>query len=180
MYIPLGGNRNGKIKLIRNILIVWLLTGIWHGANWTFILWGLLFGIVLIIEKGFLLKVLEKLPIIIQHIYVLFIVMISFIIFNANDLGQAIKQIIGLFGANGEVFLNNYTLYYLKSYFIILIISILGATPILKCLINKLKENDKIRKVINLLEPIVLVLLLLIVTSYLVDNSYNPFLYFRF
>ena len=180
VYIPLGGNRVGKLKLIRNILIVWLLTGIWHGASWTFIVWGLLFGIILIIEKGFLLKVLEKLPKIIQNLYVLFIVMISFIIFNANDLGQAIKQILGLFGANGEEFLNNYTLYYLKSYFIILLIALIGATPISKNLINKLKEKESLKKVNNLLEPIVLVVLLLITTSYLVDNSYNPFLYFRF
>ena len=180
VYIPLGGNRVGKIKLIRNIFIVWFLTGFWHGANWTFILWGLLFGVLLIIEKLFLKEILEKMPKIISHIYVLFIVMISFIIFNANNIAQAIQQIIGLFGANKEPFINSYTRYYLKSYFVIIIISIIGATPLLKNIINKLKEKTKINKVINTIEPIILVALLLIVTSYLVDNSYNPFLYFRF
>ncbi len=180
VYIPLGGNRVGKIKLIRNIFIVWFLTGFWHGANWTFILWGLLFGVLLIIEKLFLKEILEKMPKIISHIYVLFIVMISFIIFNANSIAQAIQQIIGLFGANKEPFINSYTIYYLKSYFVIIIISIIGATPLLKNIINKLKEKTKINKVINTIEPIILVALLLIVTSYLVDNSYNPFLYFRF
>lgn len=180
VYIPLGGNRVGKIKLIRNILIVWMLTGLWHGANWTFVLWGLLFGILLIIEKLFLLKKLEKTPKIIQHIYVLFIVMISFIIFNSNNIGEALKQTIGLFGANGESIINNYTIYYLKSYFVIILIGIIGATPLLKNLINKLKQKNKTRKIINVLEPITLIALLLFVTAYLVDSSYNPFLYFRF
>ena len=180
VYIPLGGNRVGKIKLIRNILIVWMLTGLWHGANWTFVLWGLLFGILLIIEKLFLLEKLEKMPKFVQHIYVLFTVMISFIIFNSNNIGEAINQIIGLFGANGESVINNYTIYYLKSYFVIIFIGIIGATPLLKNVINKLKEKDKIRKMVNILEPIALICLLLFVTAYLVDSSYNPFLYFRF
>lgn len=180
VYIPLGGNRVGKVKLIRNIFVVWMLTGLWHGANWTFVIWGLLFGVLLIIEKTFLLKLLEKIPKIFQHIYVLLIVMISFIIFNANDIGQAFLQIGGLFGANGEAFINSYTFYYLKSYFVILIIGLIGATPILKDKINQLKEKGKVRKVINALEPVVLVCLLIFVTAYLVDNSYNPFLYFRF
>ncbi|MCI9247399.1 MAG: MBOAT family protein, partial [Clostridia bacterium] len=180
VYIPLGGNRVGKVKLIRNIFGVWMLTGLWHGANWTFILWGLLFGVLLIIEKTFLLKILEKIPKIFQHIYVLFIVMISFIIFNGNDIGQAFAQIGGLFGANGEAVMNSYTLYYLKSYFVILVLGLIGATPFLKNKISQLKEKAKIRKVINFLEPIVLICLLIFVTAYLVDNSYNPFLYFRF
>lgn len=180
VYIPLGGNRVGKIKLIRNILIVWMLTGLWHGANWTFVLWGLLFGILLIIEKLFLLEKLEKMPKFVQHIYVLFTVMISFIIFNSNNIEEAINQIIGLFGANGESVINNYTIYYLKSYFVIIFIGIIGATPLLKNVINKLKEKDKIRKMVNILEPIALICLLLFVTAYLVDSSYNPFLYFRF
>ncbi len=180
VYIPLGGNRVGKVKLIRNIFGVWMLTGLWHGANWTFILWGLLFGVLLIIEKTFLLKLLEKIPKVFQHIYVLFIVMISFIIFNGNDIGQAFAQIGGLFGANGEAVMNSYTLYYLKSYFVILVLGLIGATPFLKNKISQLKEKAKIRKVINFLEPIVLICLLIFVTAYLVDNSYNPFLYFRF
>ena len=106
--------------------------------------------------------------------------MISFIIFNSESIKQAKYQILGLFGANGETFINQYTLYYLKSYAVILAIAIVGATPFSKNVIEKLKENNKIKMLINLLEPIVIVILLLIVTAYLVDNSYNPFLYFRF
>ena len=180
VYIPLGGNRDGKYKQIRNILIVWLLTGIWHGANWTFLIWGLLFGILLIIEKIFLNKFMEKLPSFIRRIYVLFIVMILFVIFNSDNMSNALINIKGLFGMNGEVFINDYTLHYLKSYLPILIIAIFGATPFIKTLIDKLRKNKYLNNIINILEPILIVIILFVVTSYLIDNSYNPFLYFRF
>ena len=180
VYIPLGGNRKGTIILVRNIFIVWALTGIWHGANWTFVIWGLMFGIMLIIEKLFLTKHLEKMPSILQRIYVLFTVMISFIIFNANSIGEAWNNIIGLFGANGERLINASTVYYLKSYLVVLVIAIIGSTPLLKNIIEKLKTKTNANKIINLLEPIAMASILIIVTAYLVDNSYNPFLYFRF
>ena len=180
VYIPLGGNRKGTIILVRNIFIVWALTGIWHGANWTFVIWGLMFGIMLIIEKLFLTKHLEKMPSILQRIYVLFTVMISFIIFNANSIGEAWNNIIGLFGANGESLINASTVYYLKSYLVVLVIAIIGSTPLLKNIIEKLKTKTNANKIINLLESIAMASILIIVTAYLVDNSYNPFLYFRF
>ena len=180
VYIPLGGNRDGKYKQIRNILIVWLLTGIWHGANWTFLIWGLLFGIILIIEKIFLNKFMEKLPSFIRRIYVLFIVMILFIIFNSDNMSVALTNIKGLFGMNGEAFVNDYTLHYLKSYLPVLIIALLGSTPFIKILIDKLRKNKYVNNIINILEPILIVIILVVVTSYLIDNSYNPFLYFRF
>ena len=180
VYIPLGGNRKGTIILVRNIFIVWALTGIWHGANWTFVIWGLMFGIMLIIEKLFLTKHLEKTPSILQRIYVLFTVMISFIIFNANSIREAWNNIIGLFGANGESLINASTVYYLKSYLVVLVIAIIGSTPLLKNIIEKLKTKTNANKIINLLEPIAMTSILIIVTAYLVDNSYNPFLYFRF
>ena len=180
VYIPLGGNRKGTIILVRNIFIVWALTGIWHGANWTFVIWGLMFGIMLIIEKLFLTKHLEKMPSILQRIYVLFTVMISFIIFNANSIGEAWNNIIGLLGANGESLINASTVYYLKSYLVVLVIAIIGSTPFLKNIIEKLKTKTNANKIINLLEPIAMASILIIVTAYLVDNSYNPFLYFRF
>lgn len=180
VYIPLGGNRKETIILVRNIFIVWALTGIWHGANWTFVIWGLMFGIMLIIEKLFLTKHLEKMPSILQRIYVLFTVMISFIIFNANSIGEAWNNIIGLFGANGESLIHASTVYYLKSYLVVLVIAIIGSTPLLKNIIEKLKTKTNANKIINLLEPIAMTSILIIVTAYLVDNSYNPFLYFRF
>ena len=180
VYIPLGGNRVSRYKQIRNILIVWLLTGIWHGANWTFLIWGLLFGIILIIEKIFLNKFMEKLPSFIRRIYVLFIVMILFIIFSSDNMSVALSNIKGLFGMNGEAFINDYTLHYLNSYLPVLIIALFGATPFIKILIDKLRKNKYVNNIINILEPILIVVILVVVTSYLIDNSYNPFLYFRF
>ena len=123
---------------------------------------------------------MEKLPSFIRRIYVLFIVMILFIIFNSDNMQVAFTNIKGLFGMNKEVFINDYTLHYLKSYSLILIISLFGATPLIKTLIDKLRKNKYVNNIINILEPILIVMILFVVTSYLIDNSYNPFLYFRF
>jgi alginate O-acetyltransferase complex protein AlgI len=180
VYIPLGGNRVSKLKLVRNLLIVWFLTGLWHGANWTFIVWGLMFGVLLIIEKLFLTKFLEKVPSFFRRIYVLFIVMISFIIFNADSISQAFQQILGLFNKTNEPIINQYTIYYLKSYLVVIIVAIIGATPLIKKIITTLKKKESLNKIINLPEPVMVISLLVVVTSYLVSNSYNPFLYFRF
>ena len=180
VYIPLGGSRKGTLKLVRNILIVWFLTGIWHGAAYNFILWGLFIGVFLVIEKLWLSKYISKLPKFLRNIYVLFIIMISFIMFNAGSINEAFFNIKGLFGLNKEVFINNYTIYYLKSYLIVLIIAIFGATPLFKNIVEKLRKNKTINNLINVLEPIFLIILLLLVTAYLIDSSYNPFLYFRF
>ncbi len=180
VYIPLGGSRCSILKNIRNILIVWCLTGLWHGASYNFLLWGLYFGIILIIEKFVLNKVLDKLPSILKHIYVLFIVMISFVIFNASSLSDIMNTISGLFGFNHVCIINDYTIYNLKNYLIILIISIIGATPIMKNIIEKLRKSKIMDNIINIIEPIFMIFLLIIVTAYLVDSSYNPFLYFRF
>ena len=180
VYIPLGGSRCGKKKLVRNILIVWMLTGFWHGASWNFIVWGLLFGVLLTIEKLVIGDKIEKIPKVIRHLYVLFVVMISFIIFNSNDIISAFHNISGLFGGGGEVFINDVCLYYLKSYGLILLMACFGATPICKNLVEKISKNKTGKKIINILEPVYLGVLLLIVTTYLIDGSYNPFLYFRF
>ena len=180
VYIPLGGSRCGKKKLVRNILIIWMLTGFWHGASWNFIIWGLLFGVLLTIEKLVIGDKIEKIPKVIRHLYVLFVVMISFIIFNSNDIISAFHNISGLFGGGGEVFINDVCLYYLNSYGLILLMACFGATPICKNLVEKISKNKTGKKIINILEPVYLGVLLLIVTTYLIDGSYNPFLYFRF
>lgn len=173
VYIPLGGNRVSKIKWIRNIMVVWILTGLWHGAEWNFIIWGIYFGILLIIEKLFLLKKTEKIPKFLKLIYTLFFVMISFIIFNGNEIIENIK---GLFGIGNISFISKESIYYLKSYFIVILIGIIGATPIMKNIVKK----EKIKKIANILEPIYLFSILLLSTSYIIDGSFNPFLYFRF
>lgn len=180
VYIPLGGNRVSTLKHIRNIFIVWILTGLWHGASWNFIIWGLYFGIILIIEKYFLNKVLEKLPKIIRIIYTLFIVMISFIIFSSDNLSSAFTIIKGLFNFKSLSLSNNFILYYVKSYGFILIMGIIFSTPLIKNIIEKLRSKKILNNIINIIEVIVILLILLIVTSMLIDSSYNPFLYFRF
>ena len=179
VYIPLGGNKKGVLKQIRNILIVWSLTGLWHGASWNFIVWGLYFGILLILEKFILKKYFSNVPKFIKGIYTLFLVMISFVIFQGDSLSSAFNIIKGLFGLNGELFINNVTLYYLKGYVLFIVLGVIGATNYVKNLVIKI-SNGKNKKIINILEPIYLLILLIIVTMYLIDSSYNPFLYLRF
>ena len=176
IYIPLGGNRVSKIKRFRNIMIVWLLTGLWHGAAWNFIIWGLYFGVLLILEKVFLDKYLKKLPRVLTHIYTLFIVMISFIIFNGESTVEIMQNIGGLIGINTSAIISPESLYYFKSYLVVILVGVIGATPFLKNLANK----EKLHKAMNFIEPVFLLLILTICTSYIIDGSFNPFLYFRF
>lgn len=179
VYIPLGGNRVSRVRHIFNIFIVWMLTGFWHGAEWNFIIWGIYFAILLIIEKFVLLKFLKNRKIS-GHIYVIFFVLISFVIFDAGSMHTAFANIKGMFGLGGIPFVSVEAHYYLESYLYVIIIGVIGATPFPKYIVGKLKNNEKYKKIINFVEPVVLIVLMLIVTAYLVDGSFNPFLYFRF
>ncbi|MBE6609121.1 MAG: MBOAT family protein [Ruminococcaceae bacterium] len=179
VYIPLGGNRVPKWRWFINIFAVWLFTGFWHGASWNFILWGLFFGVLLVIEKFWLLKYLEKTRVL-SRIYILLAAMTSFMVFNINTLGEAFQYIGGLFGAGGIPFVNAATLYHLRNYAVLLIFAIVGSTPLIKNVATKLANSPKTAKVVSIVEPIVLVALLVVVTAFLVDSSSNPFLYFRF
>ena len=176
VYIPLGGNRVSKIKWFRNILIVWMLTGIWHGAAWNFIIWGLYFGLILVLEKVFFGKYLEKIPSVFSRIYVLLTVIISFIIFSGESSKQIFENLGGLIGYKDIPLVSQESIYYFKSYFVILIIGIIGSTPIMKNAFSK----EKMAKFVNIVESIFLIFILLLSTSYIVDGSFNPFLYFRF
>ena len=180
VYIPMGGNRVSKLRWTRNIFVVWFLTGFWHGANWNFVIWGLYFGVFLVFEKFILKDILNKLPSVIGHLYTLFFVLISFVIFNTNNMAEFIEYIKGMFGVLNIPFLNAEAVYYLKSYGLMLIISAFGATPAAVKIIKNMKINKKGDFILNTLEPLVLVALLLLITGYLVDGSFNPFLYFRF
>lgn len=179
VYIPLGGNRVSKPKWFFNIFVVWFLTGFWHGAAWNFIIWGLFFAVLLITEKVFLLKYLNKTKVL-SRVYTLVAVGISFVIFNAVDMKEAFSYIGGMFGAGNVPVFSTEFFYYLKSFAVTLVIGIIGATPIVKKTVEKLFENNKISKFIWVLEPVGLVVLLAVMTAYLVDGSFNPFLYFRF
>ncbi len=175
VYIPLGGNRVSKIKWIRNIFIVWFLTGFWHGADWNFIIWGVLYGVLLMIEKLGILKFLEKIPNVIRHVYVMFVVIIGFVIFNGGDV---LENILGIFGLNSAEFADKNTVYVLLNYLPIYLMGIIGSTTLVNNICKKIAI--KFPKTTNLLEPLVLIALLVICTGYLVDGSFNPFLYFRF
>ncbi len=176
VYIPLGGNRVAPLRQIFNIMVVWCLTGFWHGAGWTFMSWGLYFGVLLIIEKLFLKKYLEKAPALLQHIYVLFIVLISFVLFNAETFPVAFADLKIMFGAAELPLCTEETLYTLRSYGVLLIMAFIGATPLVRNLARKVEKT----KISTVLEPVIVAVILIVSTAYLVDGSFNPFLYFRF
>ena len=178
VYIPLGGNRVSKARWLFNTLVVWALTGIWHGAAWNFILWGRLYAALLLAEK--FVPMLQKLPSLIRRGYVLFAVMIGFVLFNAVDLNQAWGDIIGLFNFVNLPIISAETIYYFKSYSVVFLMGIIGCTPLMKSMHTKLAEKKKFGNVVAVIEPIAIFVILLICTGYLVDGSFNPFLYFRF
>ena len=179
LYIPLGGNRVKTGRWLINTLIVWGLTGFWHGANWNFIVWGLYFALFLMLEKFFIGKYLKKCrPV--AHIYVAVVMLISFVIFNGTNMRESLQYIGAMFGAGGTPLISDEFVYYLRSYGLLIVAALFGATPAVKTLIAKAKTNKPLHKVINLLEPAVLLVLLVTVTAFLVDGSFNPFLYFRF
>lgn len=177
IYIPLGGNRKGKFRKYFNIFVVWFLTGLWHGASWNFILWGLYFGTILVIEKRFFLKFFEKHKII-GNMVTNILVVIGFVFFynEKNILDIFIKMFTG----KGISFTNVSTNYYLLNYLVLLIISFIACTPLLKNIINKCKKNKNLNIAISIVEPIVLIGLLVLSTAFIVDASSNSFLYFRF
>lgn len=179
VYIPLGGNRVSNGKWIRNIFIVWILTGFWHGAAWNFALWGLFFAILLILEKKVWGSWLSKHPIF-GHVYTIFLIIISFVIFNTETTTDIFVFIKRMFGFDGLPLLSKETFYYIRSYGVVLIIATIASTDFVCTEIKKLKAKKKIHNWIDSIEPLYYVGLLLLVTSFLIDASFNPFLYFRF
>ena len=177
VYIPLGGNRVSRGRWVFNTLTVWALTGLWHGAAWNFVLWGLLYAVFLMIEKW--VPALQKLPTVLRRGYVLLVVLLGFVLFNAADLSQAVADIKGLFGFGNVPFITGETLYYLRSYGILFLLGLVGSTPLMRDLWNRL-SHGKAGRVMAVLEPVLMIGALLICTAYLVDGSFNPFLYFRF
>ena len=178
LYIPLGGNRVSKPRWIFNIAVVWMATGLWHGAAWNFVLWGVFFAVFLMIEKLWLLKPLKKSRVL-SHAYVMLLVVISFLIFDAADIPSAFSGIAALFGAGGLPISNVTSVYMLRNYALILIIAIIGSTALPARLFAKF-EKTKAGAILTVLEPLGLTALLAVCTAYMVDGSYNPFLYFRF
>lgn len=176
VYIPLGGNRVPILKHLRNLLIVWFLTGLWHGASWNFVIWGLYYGIILIIEKYLLHSVLDKLPLIIRHIYSIILIMIGWVFFFSPTLKDALTYIKTMFGIHAYSFIDRQSLYILFTNLILWIFVIIGSTPV----VHRFYMNTIYKKGKTLINCIVYVLLFIVCIAYLVTETYNPFLYFRF
>ena len=174
IYIPLGGNRVSKGRWVFNTLVVWMLTGLWHGAAWNFVLWGLLYAACLLAEKW--IPALQKLPTILRRGYTLLVVVLGFVLFNAESMAQAAGDLAGMFGLGGVPLVTAETLYYLRSYGLLFVLGFVGVTPLVRDTACRLSKH----KMGAVLEPVVLILLLLVCSGYLVDGSFSPFLYFRF
>lgn len=178
VYIPLGGNRVKKILWFRNIFVVWCLTGLWHGAGWNFLLWGLMFALLLIAEKLFYGKFMQNSKVI-GHVYVIACLLFSFVLFNGASMSEIRADFGAMFGLRSLPFLSVETTYALRSSLVLLIMSAVGATALPVKLYHRL-ETSKFGPWLSVLQPVGLILILLVSTAFLVDGSFNPFLYFRF
>ena len=177
VYIPLGGNRKGKLRQYRNIAVVWLLTGFWHGASWNFLLWGAYFAVLLIVEKLFLYKWLQKAPAVLAHIYTMFFVCISWLIFYFTDLGEGLTCLKAMFGVGVSSFATPTVVYDLLRYLPLLAVCVLAATPLPKRIFDALKNRFVTMRYAQVL---LLAGAFLVITAYLVDSTFSPFLYYRF
>ncbi|MCL1858121.1 MAG: MBOAT family protein [Oscillospiraceae bacterium] len=179
VYIPLGGNRKGLLKQYRNITIVWFLTGFWHGAHWNYIIWGLYFGIILMLEKGFILNILKKAPGFVSHIYSLILIIFGWLIFTFEDTSKGMiffKRMFGISSVRG--FIDKGAVYDLLHYLPFFILAVIGSTPLPKKLFYKYFGDSN--KLIRIATPVVSAVLFLICVAFLIDSRFNPFLYFRF
>ena len=179
LYIPLGGSHVKPVRWIFNIFLVWMATGFWHGAAWNFILWGLMYAVLLLIEKAWLLPYLKKHKIV-GHLYVLFFVLIGFVLFDASSVADFWNCIVSMFGGGQIKPVTTENLYYLKSYAVIILTAVIGATPLPVRLYGRLQKKKGLKQTLDIAEILLLVMLLLLCVAFLVDGSFNPFLYFRF
>ena len=175
LYIPLGGNRCSKGRWMFNLLVVWAATGIWHGASWNYLIWGLYFFVLLMLEKFFLLKALDRAPALVGHVYTLFFVLVSWAIFGLEDFTQMTAYLRVMFGLAGAPLIDGALGYYLTSYLPILCVAAVASTPLAAGAFRKLPALPA-----KAAEAALIVAGLVVCTAYLVDGTYNPFLYFRF
>ena len=175
LYVPLGGNRRGLPRQILNILIVWACTGIWHGASWTFLFWGLYYAFFLLLEKTFLLKVIDRLPRFVGHVYTLLVAVSGWVIFQQTSVSQTLVFFRAMFGFGRGGFVSGGDLYYLGGFGLLLAVGCFASLPVGRGWFRRLPERAR-----RVAAPVLILLVLVISTAYLVDSTYNPFLYFRF
>ncbi|KGN03302.1 alginate regulatory protein [Clostridium novyi A str. 4570] len=178
VYIPLGGNKKGALKQYRNLFVVWFLTGLWHGASWNFVLWGLYFGVFVTLEKIFILKLLKKSPRFISHIYTMFLVIIGWVLFEFDDMSACISFMKVLFGFGKNAILNTQAMYYMYTNWILFVILIICSTPLPMKVISFIRK--KLNTISSVALPVAYLIIMFISTAYLVNDTYNPFLYFKF
>ena len=178
VYVPLGGNRRGGLRQIRNIAVVWILTGLWHGAYWNFVLWGVYYGVLLVLEKFVLNRILERLPAVVRSLYTMVVVMIGWAIFSWQDMANAPQFMKTMFGLGAGPGINDAFYYGSRCYGFLLIAGIIGCTPLVKRLGERLFPDGTIRRTVGQLVFVAAVFVLSV--AMLVNSSYNPFLYFRF
>ncbi len=176
LYIPLGGNRHGKFKTYRNLFIVWALTGFWHGAGWNFLLWGVYFAVILMAEKAFMLKALDRTARPVGHAYTLILVWIGWVLFALEDLAGTGSYLSVMLGFTGNGFIDGKTIYYLLSFGPVLLTAAIGSTALPARICRHIERHPGLKTAV----PVGCILLLVLCTAYLVDSTYNPFLYFRF
>lgn len=182
IYIPLGGNRKGIKRQIINMLIVWLLTGFWHGAEWNFVLWGLYYFIFLVLEKYVLNKFLDKLPNVLKHVYAIVVIYFGWILFRCDSMELLKHYFNALFSFNFSAMSFNEILIYLESYYVYFILAIIFSTPVYYKLVEKISsvKNKKLKLVLDIIHYLGLIVIFIITIMFLAYSSYNPFIYFRF
>jgi alginate O-acetyltransferase complex protein AlgI len=179
VYIPMGGSRVSSWKMIRNLWVVWLLTGFWHGASWNFVVWGLFYFILLQMERIGLSKILDKAGSAVRIVYTFFFVNLGFVLFNADSLTEALSNIGGMFGGQALKLWDPLTLYYVKSYALVFLLAIIASTPYPKRLWERIRNRTS-GFILDTVAALGVFMVLFLSTAQLVDGSFNPFLYFRF
>lgn len=181
IYIPLGGSRRGTARWLLSVFTVWFVTGMWHGAGWNFIIWGLFFGVLLVLEKLFLRKLFDKIPTVFSHIYTLLAVAVSFVIFSCTEylggFSAGLSHIASMFGFGGLPFMASSTLYYLRDYAFVIALGVVGSTPLVRNTCRKLCDKFTVA---NLATPVAMAAMIMLCVCELSDATFNPFLYFNF